>query len=88
MAKNSVGLTDSNYEMLKKVASDKNTSLSGFVNTILKEFAVENKDEKVILTVPSLLTKRNKEQLREWLQLRMNAIIAAYYPEKERSECR
>ena len=80
MAKNSVGLTDNNYETLKKVASNKKTSLSGLVNMILKEFADDSKDEKVIISVPSLLTKRNKDQLREWLRLRMDAIVEAYYP--------
>ena len=77
----SVGITKENYELLKQGAALKGTSMQSLVNNLIRDIGIADKTEKVILCVPSSLTKRNKEGLREWLQSRLNAVLAAYYPE-------
>lgn len=76
-----VGLTKENHELLKKAAVRRGVNMSVVANAILQEFGVADRDEKVILTIPSNLTKRNKEGFKEWVRSRMDALMNAYYPD-------
>lgn len=77
----SIGINDNNYDSLKKGAANRGVSITGLANSIIEDLGVADKTEKVILSIPPSLTKRNKDELRKWLQVRIDAIMAAYYPE-------
>lgn len=76
---NRVGIKDETYELVRKASAKKNVTMSVFADTILKEFAFEGKEHKVLFTIPPEV-KRNKETLKEWLKVRMEAIYDSYYP--------
>lgn len=78
---NSVSLTKKNYEALKAAAEKQGTSVYTLVNTILKDVGVAEGEEKVVLCVPSHLTRDNRDALWDWLDSRAEAILRAYYPE-------
>lgn len=80
--KSTIGVSKENYTALKKAATQKGTSIASVVNSLIEQVGVADKDEKVILSIPMSLTRRNKDALRQWLETRMDALINIYYPEK------
>lgn len=84
MPKNSVGLSQVNYDLVKKEAGRRGVSMAAYVNSVLDQIGVADRDEKVILTIPSSLTKKNKEAFCAWLQIRMEALMTIYYPCREK----
>lgn len=85
MPKNSVGLSQLNHDLVKKEADRRGISMASYVNSVLDQIGVADRGEKVILTIPASLTKKNKEAFRTWLQMRMEALMAIYYPCREKN---
>lgn len=79
---NSIGLTKDNYDNLKKAAANRGTSMTAYLNSLIDQVGIADKDEKVILSIPMTLTRRNEEALRRWLLSRVEALVDAYYPKK------
>lgn len=77
-----VTVSDENYNGLKKAAAARGVSMASFVNNLIENFGVDDKSEKVILSIPSPLTRKNAEGLKDWLKVRMEAIVKAYYPKE------
>ena len=79
--KNTIGVSDENYTALKVAAVRKGKSIASIANGLIEQVGIADSDEKVILSIPTSLTKRNKEGLRSWLESRMEALINIYYSE-------
>ena len=77
-----VDLTIANHELLKKAATRKGISIFALANNLLEDIGIADKEEKVILSIPSSLTRKNKDALRQWLHSHVATIVNAYYPEK------
>lgn len=67
------------YDAIKKVVANRKMTMSVFCNTILKEFISEYKEDKILLTIPYELTENNKDDLSDWVSVRMKAIVESYY---------
>lgn len=76
-------LTQANHEALKKASVRKGVSIFSLVNNLLEDVGLADKEEKVILSVPITLTRKNRDGLKQWLQNRMEAVLAAYYPKEK-----
>ena len=56
---NSVGLKKELHALLKKAATRRGVSMTEYVNDLIEQVGVADKDAKVILSVRSHLTKNN-----------------------------
>lgn len=74
-----VEFTAETHSLIKKAAAKKGISMSSYVNNLIDQVGVADKDTKVILTIPSDLIKKNKAGLEEWLKVRMDALVKVYY---------
>jgi len=79
---NSVSLTKKNYDTLKDAADKRGMNVYTLVNALLKDIGIADNEEKLILCLPSHLTKGSKDDLRVWLETRIDKIVDSYYPEK------
>lgn len=75
-----VGVSNDKYELLKKAAEKRGVSIKSLVDNIIEKVGIADKEEKIILSVPVSLTKRNKEAFKEWLQIKADALVGMYYP--------
>lgn len=76
MGKMSVGLSDDNYEKVRKVALQRETSMAAYLNSILDQIDLSHKGERIVLSVPP---KIKKEELKKWLLDRVDSIVDLYY---------
>lgn len=79
-----IEISEECHKTVKKISDRKKISMRHFIETLVKEIGLEDKEEKLIMSVPAHLTKRNKDGMKEWLQTRTDAILNAYYPNKEK----
>lgn len=79
---NRITVKQETYDRLKRTADKKKISISILADTILKEFIFEEKEHKIILTIPYELTKGNQEGFSNWLKERMEAVMNIYYKDK------
>ncbi len=84
---NAVTLTKKNYDAVKEAADRRGVNVYALVNALIKDVGVADGEEKVILCVPSHLTKENKDGLFDWLQASVDKIVDSYYPDKVESVC-
>jgi hypothetical protein len=78
-----IEVTKEIHESLKKAATKRGMTLIDYVNSLIEQIGVADKDEKVILSVPTNLLRKNKDGLKQWLDLRVHALVDAYYPRKK-----
>lgn len=74
-----IELTQETHGFIKEAATKAELSIPAYMDKLIQQVGIANKDEKVILSIPSRLIKKDKEGLQRWLQERMDAIVKKYY---------